>query len=85
MANGALSAHALTNALLPVCQLVCTAILPVGAHAVKRVVAGLGPEHAPILGPQTAAPIVWAHHGKTATRTPVQVGHFVSKLSFFLC
>ena len=43
------------------------------AHAPKRVVAGLGPEPAPILSLEMAAWDVQATRGKHATRKPVTV------------
>ena len=60
------------------------AIFLPSAHALKRVVAGLGPELAPILRLEMAAWDVQATHGKHATRKPVTVGEetFLSKFSF---
>jgi len=60
------------------------AIFLPSAHALKRVVAGLGPELAPILRLEMAAWNVRATHGKHATRKPVTVGEetFLSKFSF---
>ena len=58
-------------------------VLPLGAHALQRVVPGLGLEHVPILRQKTAAKLVQAIQRKIATRKPVSVGHFVTK-AFFL-
>ena len=60
------------------------AIFLPSAHALKRVVAGLGPELAPILRLEMAAWDVMATRGKHATHKPVTVGEetFLSKLSF---
>ena len=52
------------------------------AHALKRVVAGLGSELAPILSLEMAARDVSAHRRKHATRKPVQVRNAVSNLCF---
>ena len=52
------------------------------AHALKRVVAGLGSELAAILSLAMAAGDVWASRRKHATRKPVKVRSFMSKLSF---
>ena len=55
------------------------------AHALKRVVAGLGPELAPILRLEMAAWDVQATRGKHATHKPVTVREKLScrsKLSF---
>ena len=67
-----------------VCQHRWMANGALSAHAVHRAGPGLGVENATILRLQGAARHVQANHGKTATRKPVQVGHFVSKLSLFL-
>ena len=60
------------------------AIFLPSAHALKRVVAGLGPELAPILRLEMAAWDVQATRGKHATHKPVTVREetFLSKLSF---
>ena len=55
------------------------------AHALKRVVAGLGSELAPILSLEMAAEDVLAHRRKHATRKPVKVETFVSELCFYYC
>jgi len=47
--------------------------LPPSAYALKRVVAGFGPELAPILSLEMAAEDVQATRRKHATRKPVQV------------
>ena len=62
------------------------AAFPRSAHALKRVVVGLESELAPILSLGMAARDVQATRRKHATRKPVKVRHFVSKLflSFFL-
>ena len=55
------------------------------AHALNRVVAGLGPERVVIPSLGMAAGDVSAYRSLHATRNPVQVGKpFVSKLSFSL-
>ena len=51
-------------------------------HALKRVVAALGSELAPILSLEMAARDVSAHRRKHATRKPVQVRNAVSNLCF---
>ena len=47
--------------------------LPPSAHALKRVVAGFGPELAPILSLEMAAGDVKARQRNHATRKPVKV------------
>ena len=61
------------------------AAFPPTAHALKHAVAGLGPELALILSLEMAATDVQACRSKHATRKPVTVETFVSKLSLFLC
>jgi len=61
------------------------AALPPSVHAPKRVVAGLCKELALILSLEMAATDVQAYRSLHATRKPVTVETFVSKLSLFLC
>ena len=59
------------------------AIFLPSAHALKRVVAGLGSELAPILSLEMAAGDVQATLRKHVTRKPVTVETCMSKLCFF--
>ena len=75
--------HSLMNLLFHLCQFRCMAVFRPSAHALKRVVAGLGSELAPILSLEMAASGVQANHSKHATRKPVTVGTFVTKVSLY--
>ena len=57
------------------------AIFLPSAHALKRAVAGFGPELAPILSLEMAVEDVQATRRKHATRKPVKVRHFASEIS----
>ena len=59
------------------------AAFPPSANALKRVVAGLGSELAPILSLEMAVSDVQANRSKHATRKPVTVGTPVVKVSLY--